>query len=71
VEVGGDEAPAPRPGGGDVGQGQRPARGQPDAGATGVRLGILKPGLYAMRSGRSSRPRPGSRPRVGTRSWRS
>ena len=24
----------------------RPARGQPDAGAAGVRLGILKPGLY-------------------------
>ena len=69
VEVGGDEWPWTRPTEmlakvGDL-------RGQPDAGAAGVRLGILKPGCTPCRSGPSSRPRPRSRPTAATRSWRS
>ena len=43
----------------------------PMLGLRGVRLGIFKPGLYAMQVRAILRPRPGSRPRAAPRWWRS
>ena len=43
----------------------------PMLGLRGVRLGILKPGLYAMQVRAILRPRPRSRPTAATRSSRS
>ena len=71
VEVGGDEALALDEADRDAGQGQRPARGQPDAGAAGVRLGILKPGLYAMQVRAIIEAAAKVKADGATRSWRS
>ncbi len=64
--------PAPGPGRRDAGQGQRPARDQPDAGAARGAPGDRQAGAVRHAGpGHLSRPRPRSRPTAATRSWRS